>query len=151
VVAWQALARVIRLGSLACFMAAFALPVTVATVLLVMAAQGGGRIIPIAPVSAGLRIAMLAYGFVAVTGEAVDIASITAFAFGVGATLLITGLGISIAILGRELGTASPRGIVTRLRKRLSEPSPDAHLTRAGRRNTSGPGAPAPTAQRARR
>jgi hypothetical protein len=124
VVTWQALARVIRLCSLACFMAAFALPVTVATVVLVMAAQGGGRIIPIAPVSAGLRLAMLTYGFVAVTGEAADIATITAFAFGVGATTLIAGLAISIAILGRELGTASPRGAVQRLRERLESPSP---------------------------
>lgn len=53
VVAWQALGRVIRLGSLACSMAAFALPVTAAAVVLGMAAQGGGRIIPIAAVSAG--------------------------------------------------------------------------------------------------
>jgi Lysylphosphatidylglycerol synthase TM region len=126
VVGWQVLARIIRLGSLACFMVAFALPVTVSTVVLVMAAQGGGRIIPIAPVSAGLRLAMLTYGFVAVTGDAVDIASITAFAFGMGATLLIAGLAISIAILGRELGTASPRGMVQRLRERLGTASPDA-------------------------
>jgi hypothetical protein len=121
VVTWQALARVIRLGSLACFMAAFALPVTVSTVVLVMAAQGGGKIIPIAPASAGLRIAMLAYGFVEVTGEAVDIASITAFSFGVGAALFLTGLLISIIILGRELGTVSPRRMVRRLKERLGE------------------------------
>jgi uncharacterized membrane protein YbhN (UPF0104 family) len=122
VVSWQALGRVIRLGSLACFMAAFALPVTVETVVLVMAAQGGGKIIPIAPASAGLRIAMLAYGFVEVTGEAVDIASITAFSFGVGAILFVVGLAISIAILGRELGTVSPRRIMARLRERTGRP-----------------------------
>jgi hypothetical protein len=126
VVTWQALGRVIRLGSLACLMAAFALPVTVGTVILVMTAQGGSRIIPIAPASAGLRIAMLTYGFVEVTGEAVDIASITAFTFGVGATLLATGLALSIAILGRELGTASPRRMVERLRTRLSKPAPES-------------------------
>lgn len=124
VVTWQALARVIRLGSLACFMAAFALPVTVSTVVLVMAAQGGGKIIPIAPASAGLRIAMLAYGFVEVTGEVVDIASITAFSFGVGAALFLVGILISIAILGRELGTVSPRRMVARLRERLGEGAP---------------------------
>jgi uncharacterized membrane protein YbhN (UPF0104 family) len=126
VVTWQALARIIRLGSLACFMAAFGLPVTASTVLLVMAAQGGGRIIPIAPVSAGLRLAMLTYGFVAVTDEPVDIASITAFAFGMGAALLMSGLAISIAILGRELGTASPRAMVQRVRARLGTAAPDA-------------------------
>jgi hypothetical protein len=122
VVTWQALSRLIRLGSLACFMAAFALPVTVSTVVLVMAAQGGGRIIPIAPISGGLRIAMLSYGFVEVTGEAVDIAAITAFSFGVGALLFLTGLAISVAILGRELGTVSPRRMVERARARLGEP-----------------------------
>ena len=86
-VSWQALARLIRLGSLAAFMAAFALPVTAATVVLVMAAQGGGRILPLAPASAGLHLAMLSYGFVEVTGHQVDIAGIAAFTFGVGAVL----------------------------------------------------------------
>jgi hypothetical protein len=119
VVAWQALARLIRLGSIACFMAAFALPVTVATVVLVTPAHGGGRIIPVAPASAGLRIAMLTYGFVAVTGDAVDVTRITAFSFDVGVALSVT--GIAIAILGRELGTASPRAIVGRVRARLGE------------------------------
>ena len=126
VVSWQFLGRLIRLGSLACFMAAFALPVTVATVVLVMAAQGGGKIIPIAPASAGLRIAMLGYGFVEVTGEAVDIASITAFSFGVGAALFLTGMLISIVLLGRELGTVSPRRMVARLRERLGDQAPAA-------------------------
>ena len=125
VVSWQALGRAIRLGSLACFMAAFALPVTVATVVLVMAAQGGGKIIPIAPASAGLRIAMLAYGFVEVTGEAVDIASITAFSFGVGTSLFLSGVLISIAILARELGTVSPRRMIERIRTRLAEQAPE--------------------------
>ena len=109
VASWQALARVIRLGSLAAFMAAFELPVTVETVVLVMAAQGGGRIIPLAPVSAGLRLAMLSYGFVEVTGEAVDIAAITAFTFGVSALLLVAGLLTGAVALATELGTANPR------------------------------------------
>ena len=124
VVAWQALGRAIRLGSLACFLAAFALPVTAATVVLVMAAQSGTKIIPIAPASAGLRIAMLGYGFVEVTGEAVDIARITAFSFGVGAALYLTALAISVAVLGRELGTGSPRRMVERLRQPLAGESP---------------------------
>lgn len=109
VASWQALARVIRLLSLAALMHAFGLPVTAATVVLVMAAQGGGRIIPLAPASAGLRLAMLSYGFVEVTGRTVDIAAITAFTFGVGALLLVSGLLIAAAILLREFGTLSPR------------------------------------------
>jgi hypothetical protein len=124
VITWQALGRLIRLGSLAALMAAFALPVTLATVVLVMAVQGGGRIIPSAPAGAGLRIALLAYGFVAVTGQTIDIAQITAFSFGVGATLSIAALAIALAILGRELGTVSPRAMARSLRERLDDAPP---------------------------
>jgi hypothetical protein len=109
VASWQALGRLIRLASLAAFMKAFSLPVTLATVTLVMAAQGGGRIIPLAPASAGLRMAMLSYGFVETTGHAVDIAEITAFTFGVGVLLMLAGLLVGIVALGAELETLSPR------------------------------------------
>ena len=101
--------RLIRLGSLAAFMAAFHLPVTLSTVVLVMAAQGGGRIIPLAPASTGLRLAMLSYGFVEVTHQAVDIAAITTFTFGVGAVLMLAGLVIALTIIAREFGTLSPK------------------------------------------
>jgi Lysylphosphatidylglycerol synthase TM region len=109
VASWQALARLVRLGSMAAFMAAFGLPVTPATVVLVMAAQGGGRILPLAPASAGLRLAMLSYGFVEVTGHQVDIAAITAFTFGVGAILALAGFVVALGILAHECGTLSPR------------------------------------------
>jgi hypothetical protein len=120
VASWQALARVVRLFALAAFMAAFSLPVTPATVVLVMAAQGGGRIIPLAPASTGLRLAMLSYGFIEVTHQPVDIAEITAFTFGVGAVVLVTGVVISVAILGREFGTVSPRRAVRAARAALA-------------------------------
>jgi len=116
VASWQALARLLRLASLAAFMGAFGLPVTPATVVLVMAAQGGGRIIPLAPASVGLRLAMLSYGFVEVTGQAVDIADITAFTFGVGAILMLAGLAVGLVALGAELETWSPRRTVAAAR-----------------------------------
>jgi hypothetical protein len=97
-------------------MAAFSLPVTVTTAVLVMAAQGGGRIIPLAPASAGLRLAMLSYGFVEVTDRPVDFAQITAFTFGVGAVLLVAGLVVSAIILLHEFGTLDPRHILARTR-----------------------------------
>lgn len=112
VASWQALGRLIRLGSLAAFMEAFHLPVTPSTVVLVMAAQGGGRILPLAPASAGLRLAMLSYGFVETTGHAVDIAAITTFTFGVGALTMLAGLIVGLIALGAELETWSPRGAI---------------------------------------
>jgi hypothetical protein len=121
VVSWQLLGRILRLGSLACFIAAFGLPVTLGTAVLVMAAQGAGRIIPLAAASTGLRIAMLAYGFNAIAGEPVDLARVTAFSIGVGTTVSASGLAIAILILGRQLDSRSPRAIVSRLRERLEE------------------------------
>jgi uncharacterized membrane protein YbhN (UPF0104 family) len=115
VASWQLLGRVIRLGSLAALMAAFGLPVTPETVLLVMAAQGGGRIIPLAPASAGLRLLMLTYGF-AELGEPVDIAALTVFTAGVGAVLLLGGLLLGAAALAAELDTTSWRRVREALR-----------------------------------
>jgi hypothetical protein len=120
VVTWQALARLIRLGSLACFLRAFHLPVTLSTVVLVMAAQGGGRLIPFGPASAGLRLAMLSYGFAEVTDTPVDVAAITTFTFGVGVVLFVLMLGLSIAMIGLEFGTLSPRRAFSAARSRLA-------------------------------
>jgi uncharacterized membrane protein YbhN (UPF0104 family) len=120
VASWQALGRLIRLGSLAAFMEAFHLPVTPSTVVLVMAAQGGGRIIPLAPASAGLRLAMLSYGFVETTGHAVDIAAITTFTFGVGALLMVAGLVVGLVALAAELETWSPRAAVRAAREAVA-------------------------------
>jgi uncharacterized membrane protein YbhN (UPF0104 family) len=124
VASWQALARLIRLGSLAALIAAFALPVTPATVLLVMAAQGGGRLLPLAPASAGLRLAMLSYGFVEVTGQAVDIAAVTAFSVGVGAILGAASLAVAVVVLTQEFGTRSPARAVAVARAALAARSP---------------------------
>ena len=121
VVSWQALGRLIRLGSLACLMAAFGLPVSLDSVVLVMAAQGGGRIIPIAPASAGLRLAMLSYGLVEVSDQPVDIAQITAFSFGVSFVLFVVTLLIALAIIGRVFGTLNPRHAVAKARAALAE------------------------------
>jgi len=121
VVSWQAAGRVIRLGSLACFLAAFAIPVTLSSVVLVMAAQGGGRIIPIGPVSSGLRLAMLSYGLPEVTGQPVDIAAITAFTVVTSSLLLVISLGISLVIIFRVLGTLNPRYAVRKARAAVGE------------------------------
>ena len=122
VASWQALARVIRLGSLACFLSAFGLPVTFGTTVLVMAAQGGGRVLPLGPVSAGLRIAMLSYGLVEVTRGPVDPAAITAFSLGQSATMFVVMFAIAAALTAREFGTRSPRRALQRARLRVQGP-----------------------------
>jgi Lysylphosphatidylglycerol synthase TM region len=119
VASWQTLARVARLGSLACFLAAFGLPATLESALLVMAVQGGGRIIPIGVLSTGLRIAALSYGLASISGRPADPAAVTAFTLGTSAVLLVATLTIATALIVRELGTRSPWGAVRRARVRL--------------------------------
>ena len=127
VVTWQAFGRIIRLASLGALMAAFALPVTPETVLFVMAVQGGGRLVPTAPASAGVRIALLVYGIGVLTGDPVTAVSVTAFCVGTAAILTATGMLITVAILGRQLGTVSPRAMVSRIRDRLGESALGEH------------------------
>jgi hypothetical protein len=139
VVTWQALGRVIRLASLACFLRAFGLPATPAAALLVMAAQSGGRIVPVAPVSAGLRIAMLSYGLVEVTGRAVDPGAIVVFTVGASACLFVTMLSISLVLAARELGARTPAAALRAARGRLARRAlpgvPSAALSPARQRS----------------
>lgn len=111
----QALGRLIRLGALVCFMAAVGLPVTVNTAVLAMAAQSVG-IIPFAPASAGIRVAMLTYGFAAVTDRPIDVAGITSFWFTAGAVHLVGGLVFTATVLAATYGTLSPRAALGALR-----------------------------------
>lgn len=120
VASYQAAGRIIRLVSLACLLAAFSLPATIGTALLVMAAQGGGRIVPIAPVAAGMRIALLSYGLVEITGTAIDPGAVIAFAVGVSAVQFVLTLSISLVLLGSEFGTRSPRAALRAARARLA-------------------------------
>jgi Lysylphosphatidylglycerol synthase TM region len=122
VASWQALARVIRLGSLLCFLAAFALPATFGAAVLVMAAQGGGRVLPLGPLSTGLRIAMLSYGLVVVVGQPVNPVTIAAFSLGQSAAMTAVMFVIAAAITAREFGTRSPRRAMQQARMCLHGP-----------------------------
>jgi hypothetical protein len=103
VLPWQLASRVLRLGALACFLAAFALPATPAAVLLVVGAQTGGRLLPFAPASVGAGAAMLAAAFAPVTGAAVPAGQIAAFFLGTSAVLTVVGTAISLTICLRAV------------------------------------------------
>ena len=98
VLPWQLASRALRLGALACFLAAFALPATPAAVLLVVGAQTGGRLLPFAPASVGAGAAMLAAAFAPVTGATVPAGQVAAFFLGTSAVLTVVGTAISLAI-----------------------------------------------------
>jgi hypothetical protein len=57
-----------------------------------------------------------------VTGRPVDIAAITAFTFGVGAVMAVSGLAVASVILAQEFGTLSPRRAIAAARAKPPEP-----------------------------
>lgn len=149
---WQLASRVLRAASLACFLAAFGLPATAMAVALVMIAQGGGRLLPLAPASAAATVAVLAAGFPGATGSHPDVATLAAFVLGMSTLLTAAGVvlaaGVAVWMYGgsahvawSELTAMRPRRRRARARSRslgrapLPAPAPAA---------TAAPGMPRP-------
>jgi len=116
VLPWQLASRACRLGAVACFLAAFSLPATPAAVLLVVFAQGSGRMLPFAPASVGASVALLAATFGSVTGAAVPAERLAAFFVGTSTVLTAVGIVLAVAIClpaqasakqGRRAGAAA--------------------------------------------
>jgi hypothetical protein len=116
VLPWQLVGRTARLAAVGCFLAAFAVPVSLAAVACVAASQGAGRAIPVPGASAGAGAALLVTSFSATTGEHGHGAALAALALGMPALLTLVGVSLSVALLTRQCGTASPRVALRRLR-----------------------------------
>jgi hypothetical protein len=114
VLPWQLASRACRLGALACFLTAFGLPATPVAVLLVLFAQGGGRLVPFAPASVGASAALLTATFGSVTGAAVPATQLAGFVVGTSTLLTVVGTGVALAIClraqvsAKQLRTARP-------------------------------------------
>ncbi len=125
VLPFSAASRLVRLGAMACFLAAFALPTTLAAILFLATAQGSGRAVPAPGAAAGVGGTLLVVAFAAVTGQAADPAALAALAIGVPALLTAVGVPLSVALVLYALGTPSPRRAWRELR------APAAPLGRA--------------------
>ena len=133
VASWQGLARMIRLASLACFLAAFGLPVTLGTATLVMATEGAARMLRLGPANVGLRMAMLSYRLAEVSGRPVNSAALAAFSLGQSATMLAVTFLIAAVVIAREFGTCAPWRAMRRARACLQGRQPGlAEAARVG-------------------
>ncbi len=121
VLPWQLASRGCRFASVLCFLAAFGLPATPVAVLLVVAAQGGGRLLPFAPASVTAGAAMLAAAFEPVTGSSVAAADVAAFFVGTSTVLTVVGIASALLICSRSV----PWGQLTdALRVGRAQPAP---------------------------
>jgi hypothetical protein len=134
VLPWQCASRACRAAALACFLAAFHLPITAAVVLLVMLTQGSARLVPFAPASVGAGAAMLAATFEPVTGTAVPAGQLAAFFVGTSTVLTVVGTVLALAICLRSARWSSLGEVVRGLRRaRVPVPAEGYALASAGR------------------
>jgi Lysylphosphatidylglycerol synthase TM region len=122
VASWSVLSRSLRLGSLACFLAAFALPVSLTAALVVMVAHSSGRLLPFSPASAATSLGLLVAAFPAVTHTKTGAGELTAFYLGSTGLLTVVGLVVSGLLLVRELVLAGARTAAAQALERLREP-----------------------------
>ena len=118
VLPWQAASRALRAAAIACFLLAFGLPAGATGVLLVMLAQSGGRLVPLAPASAAASIAMLAAAFGPATGATVPAATVAAFMLGMSLLLTAAGAVLGVAVICLAAGPGAPAAVWRAVRPR---------------------------------
>jgi hypothetical protein len=116
VVSWQLAARFIRLGAIACCLAACGLPAGLVAAALAMAVEGGTRL-RFAPATAGLRVGLLVYGLGATIGGAVSIGPVIAYTVGIRSIRSLMSVAIAVVVLGATFGTRSPRRALSLARR----------------------------------
>ena len=131
VLPFSAASRLVRLGAMACFLAAFALPTTLAAILFLATTQGTGRAVPAPGAAAGVGGTLLVVAFAPVTGERAEPAALAALAIGVPALLTAVGATLSAALTLYVLGTPSPRRAWRELRGGTRAASAEPALTRS--------------------
>jgi hypothetical protein len=122
VASWNVLSRVLRLASLAAFLAAFGLAVSITAALVVMIAHSSGRLLPFSPASAATSLGLLVAAFPAVTHTTASASQLTAFYLGSTGLLTVVGIACSGLVLVRELGLAGARRVAVDGFERLRVP-----------------------------
>lgn len=103
VVSWQIAALGLRLASTLCFLAAFHVPATIQTALLVLAVQSLANLVPLTPNGAGTQQALLVFALGANAGAA------SIVGFGAGAQLATVLADVVLAAVSLVLMTGSLR------------------------------------------
>jgi len=124
VLPWQAGSRALRAAALACFLAAFHLPAGVAAVLLVMLAQSGGRLLPLAPASAAAAVGMLTAGFGPATGASVSAGAVAGFMVGMSTLLTLAGAVLAVGVICFAAGPGAPAAVWRAVRPRRGRAVP---------------------------
>jgi hypothetical protein len=109
VVSWQLLALAVRLGSIACFLAAFHAPGGFRAIPLVLAVQSAANAMPLTPNGAGTQQALL----MATLGGGAAAASMIGFSAGAQLATTVTDVAVAACSLLLMTGSFAWRGLIT--------------------------------------
>lgn len=101
VLPWQLASRGLRAGALVCALQAFALPVLAGAVVLLLVAEGGGRLVPFAPAGAATTAAILVAGAPGATGGVVAGSALAACFLAFAAARTLLGIALSAVLVVR--------------------------------------------------
>ena len=123
VLPWQVLSRALRLGSAACFLLAFGLPIAPAVVVAACLAQGSGGAMPLpgaGPATAGAALLVA----IPLAAHAVDHGAVASLAIVWPAALTAVGVTLSLVLLAHVCGARTPRALVRAARALRAQPAP---------------------------
>jgi len=108
VVSWQVTALTVRVASILCFLAAFHVPATAGTALIVVCVQSVANLVPLTPNGAGTQQALL----VVALGTTAGASSVVGFSAGTQLATVVAEVGFAAVALMLMTGSLRLRGLV---------------------------------------
>ena len=128
VLPWSVLSRTLRLGSAACFLLAFGLPVAPAIVLAAALAQGSGAAMPLPGAGPATAGAALLVALPLAAGHGLDQGAVASLAIVWPTALTLVGVTLSLVLLAVLSGARTPRALARAARSLRTQPAPAAPL-----------------------
>ncbi|HSY39778.1 MAG TPA: lysylphosphatidylglycerol synthase domain-containing protein, partial [Polyangia bacterium] len=108
VLPWQVLGRLLRLGAVAFFLAAFGLPITPATIVAAAAVAGSGSLIPLPGLGAAAAATGVIVALPAAAGHPLPLGAMTGFAVAEPLLMTVIGAATSLVLLSLLLKVRNP-------------------------------------------
>jgi hypothetical protein len=123
ILGWELAAKLLRLGAVACFLQAFALPVTLPVVVTVALLYGSGNVLPIPGAGTAASAGALLVAVPIAAGHPVDSGAVEALVIAQPVLLSVAGIAVSLGLLGGLLGIRTPAALLEARRALAARPS----------------------------
>jgi len=123
ILGWELAAKLLRLGAVACFLQAFALPVTLPVIVTVALLYGSGNVLPIPGAGTAASAAALLVAVPLAAGHPVDSGAVEALVIAQPVLLSVTGIAVSLGLLAGLTGMRTPAALLQARRALAARPS----------------------------